>query len=341
MTDAAAPPPKWRPALWMIVFAAVVSVAVAPVVALYAIVFVEWFFAVDFRFHTIWDAGLVLVVTVLFALVLAFVASRVLLRPVLRMIERTGEIERGEAGAFQPLPHYGTREMALLAERFTRLARRLSERNEDLVLFSRHLTHELKSPLTSIRGAVELMEDAPDMGAKDRVRFLANVAADAERLDRLANALRELASAELRAGEGSVSAAEAAALACDHVEGLKASVEGDADLPVSAENAAIVFAQLAGNARENGASLLRVKARDGLVLVGDDGAAIPEGNHDRVLEPFFTTRREGGGTGLGLSIAAAVLQRHGANLATVDDPAAIADGWKFAISWPAGRERPR
>ena len=336
---------KWRPALWMIIFGAVLAVAFAPLVALYTIRGIENAFDVDFRFHTVWDAGLLLVITVLVGLVLAYVASRTLLDPITRLIARTGEIERAqlEGGwdtAFRPLDHYGTREFAVLGDRFGRLARRLSQRNADLVLFSRHLTHELKSPLTGIRGAVELLRDEPDMDAATRDRFLANIAGDAERLGLLADGLRALATAELGTEEGAVDVRGAASAAVASVEGLALAMEGETTLPLGPRNAAIVMEQLAGNAREHGAATLTLAARPGRLLVGDDGAAIPAGDRDRLMEPFFTTKREAGGTGLGLSIAAGVLARHDARLAVSDEP-----GWKFAISWEArsqaGREPPR
>ena len=322
------PPRKWRPALWMVIFGAVLTVAFAPLAGLYLILAIERTFGVDFQFHTIWDAGPVLVITVIVGLVLSYLASRLLLRPVMRLIERTGRIEQGEADAFAPLPRYGTREMALLGERFGRLASRLSQRNEDLVLFSRHLGHELKSPLTAIRGAVELMLDDPDMDAGQRQRFLRNIAGDAERLGLLADGLRELATAELRTEEGRVSVGDAACTAVAGVDGLDLSLEGDAALPLAPRNAAIVFEQLAGNAREHGATTFSVKAREGLILIGDDGAPIPEGDRERLFEPFFTTKRDSGGTGLGLSIAAGVLARHGASLSLTDEP-----DWKFALRW--------
>ena len=262
---------KWRPSLTFVVFGAVLAVALAPLVLLYAIEFVEDGFGVDFELRTIWDAGLILAATVALALVLAWLATRLLLAPVLRLIERTGEIEEGADDAFRPLAHLGTREMALLAERFGRLARRLSQRNDELVLFSRHLSHEFKSPLSGIRGAVELLRDEPDMDAKQRERFLANIDADAERLTLLADGLRALATAELRDEEGCTEAVEAARNACERIGGLTLDAEGHAALPLSRENAAIVLDQLARNAREHGAARFRVRAGEGTVLVGDDG----------------------------------------------------------------------
>ena len=316
---------KWRPALWMVIFGAVLAVAFSPLASLYAIRAIENTFGVDFRFHTVWDAGAVLIITVLIGLVLAYVASRTLLGPIARLIERTAEIERGDARAFRSLDHYGTREFALLGERFGRLARRLSRRNEHLVLFSRHLSHELKSPLTAIRGAVELLRDEPDMDPVQRARFLGNVIADTERLAALATRLRELAQADLASGHGECDLRAAAGEVVAGIDGLSLEMAGEATLPMPAEAAGIVLRQLAANARENGAGVLRLRVDGAAVLVGDDGAPIPEGNRARLFEPFFTTRRDAGGTGLGLPIAAGMAASHGMALEAGEGD------WKFRL----------
>ena len=324
---------KWRPPLWMVIFGAVLTVALSPLVGLYIVLAIETWFAVDFRFHTIWDAGPVLAFTVLVGLALAWLALRLLLGPVRALIARTAEIERGAAGGFAPLAHYGTRELALLGERFLRLSRRLSQRNEDLVLFSRHLSHELKSPLTAIRGAVELLRDEPDMDAAQRDRFLLNIAADAERMGALADGLRTLARAELLADEGSADL-RTVVTAIMTEEGLALSMDGDVRLDLSERSARIVFQQLATNAREQGAGTFVVRIEGDGILVGDDGPSIPIGDRGRILEPFFTTRRDRGGTGLGLAIASAVLVRHGARL-RIADPG---EAHKFEIRLGRSRE---
>ena len=61
--------------------------------------------------------------------------------------------------AFRPLAHYGTREFAQLSHSFLDMAEQLARRSDYIATFSAHLTHELKSPLTSIKGAAELLLD--------------------------------------------------------------------------------------------------------------------------------------------------------------------------------------
>jgi signal transduction histidine kinase len=50
------------------------------------------------------------------------------------------------------------------------------------------------------------------------------------------------------------------------------------------------------------------------IMVSDDGSGIAAGVHDRIMDPFFTTKPVGQGTGLGLSITYSIAERHGGTL---------------------------
>jgi signal transduction histidine kinase len=84
------------------------------------------------------------------------------------------------------------------------------------------------------------------------------------------------------------------------------------------EAAGIVFANLAENAAQHGASRLELVvaagARNATILVRDNGSGISEGNRERVFQPFFSTRREQGGTGMGLDIVRTMLGSYGGTI---------------------------
>lgn len=93
--------------------------------------------------------------------------------------------------------HHGTRELAMLSQGFLDMAERLYDRTDYIATFAAHVSHELKSPLSSIQGAAELLRDAADeMSERERQKFLDNVIADAQRLTALVERLRELARAD-------------------------------------------------------------------------------------------------------------------------------------------------
>ena len=187
----------------------------------------------------------------------------------------------------------------------------------------RRASHELKSPLTAIRGAAELLRDNDAdraMTKAQRLHFLDNIAADAVRLDALLQRLRELAQAEMPMTGGGASIASVMARLCQRFPALDISGKGDTETLIALpdEAAIIVFANLADNALQHGATLLEftvsADARTALILVRDDGSGISEANRDRIFQPFFSTRREEGGTGMGLGIVHAMLSSHGGTI---------------------------
>src|SRR5205823_710866 len=133
--------------------------------------------------------------------VIGLVFSRTITRPMYELIGRATRISRGDRDAFRPLKHYGTREFAQLSRSFLDMAEQLSRRSDYIATFSAHLTHELKSPLTSIKGATELLLESAhsEKGTLTRMEqknFLRNILGDAGRLEVMTQRLRELARAE-------------------------------------------------------------------------------------------------------------------------------------------------
>lgn len=270
-------------------------------------------------------------------LLIGWLFARTVSRPMHELIDRTRRIAAGEREAIRPLGHHGTREMALLGDAFLDMALKLQARSDALRSFATHVSHELKSPLTSIQGAAELLRDSGDeMSPEERRRFSQNIVADARRLAGLVRHLLELAQAEtVAAGDASASLDEALRLVVPP-KGLAISGERHgARLRMSAQNLAIVVGNFAENSRQHGASRLTIDARpaDGEVAVtfADDGEGIAPGDRDRVFDPFFTTRREEGGTGVGLSIVAALVKAHGGAVRVAEAPA----GACFELRLPA------
>ena len=118
-------------------------------------------------------------------LLIGFLFHRTITGPMRELVERTNLVGKGDRDALRPLRHHGTSEFALLSQSFLDMARRLNTRSSFISTFATHVSHELKSPLTSIKGAAELLRedvDAPDMDDADRRKFLDNIIADADRL---------------------------------------------------------------------------------------------------------------------------------------------------------------
>jgi len=274
---------------------------------------------------------------------IGFVFVRTIARPMRELVTKANEITAGRTDAIGPLKRHGTQELASLAESFMTMARRLSDRSDYLSGFANHVSHELKSPLTAIRGAAELLRDSEKgMSPEQRERFFSNLLSDIERISVLLDRLRELARADNPTLGGATSLAAVTQTLRQRFEHLDLMVEGESAPPVaiSAENADIVFGHLADNSIRHGATRLRVKAHEEagklIIDVADNGAGVSAGNRERIFDPFFTTRREEGGTGMGLGIVRALLRAHGGDIALGEST----EGAAFVLTLPLAQLTP-
>ncbi|MDV4180788.1 HAMP domain-containing sensor histidine kinase [Rhizobium brockwellii] len=326
---------KWRPALALVVYAVLLAVMALPVLI------VIWFRTVEASSHRMAPAEIIaLAFAFLLTLGVAYVLTRTITGPIDALIARTDEIARGGKAAIRPLESYGTREIALLSQSFLDLAGKLVDRTEYVRSFAAHVSHELKSPLTAIRGAAELLRDDDverPMTKAERLHFLDNIVADAVRLDALLQRLRELAQAESSVAEGRSSVADIISSLRERFPDLNISSWGDTEISIALpqEAAGVVFANLAENAVQHGATLLELRVsingRTALIFVRDDGSGISEANRQRIFQPFFSTRREQGGTGMGLGIVRAMLSSHGGKIRLLQTTGA---GTEFEITIP-------
>ena len=74
-----------------------------------------------------------------------------------------------------------------------------------------------------------------------------------------------------------------------------------------------------------------------LLEVIDEGAGIPPEHHDRLCDPFFTTKQASGGTGLGLAITSSLIQMHGGELSFISEPGG---GTRVVVSFPIASDEP-
>ena len=306
-----------RPALALIVGGTLLVVSALPVLGMGAVVVITrepGELAGSLRDNT----GLILVAVALVlgaTAIVGYALWRGIAGPVEALGERASRVmERG--ARFEPPEHYGTRELARLGDAFAATVHELQRRSRTIETFSTHLAHELKSPLTGIRGAAELLADADhDLSPERRARFLANIVDDADRMDALVRRLRELARADVIVAEGEARLADVISdLRASH-PALQIHVRGEHEaLPIPGEPLGMALHHLADNAVRHGARTLTLTAGSGGVTIENDGRPIASGDRARVLDPFFTTRRGEGGTGLGLSIASALVEQSGGTL---------------------------
>lgn len=276
------------------------------------------------------ELALALLLCVGVTVAVAYALSRAISKPVRDLMEAAAAITRGEPRRPFKARGFVPAELAALSESLDALTRQLTERAEYVAAFAAQAGHELKTPLTSIRGAVELLGE--DMSADERARFMRNIAADTERMERLVFRLLELARLEnptaAPAAERIDLRAWFGALAARHAPRLLLDVAPDtpATLEIAPEHLEGAVVNLVDNALRHGGAepvSVTVAPRTGggvTVSVRDRGPGISEKNRARLFERFFTTERGRGGTGLGLAIVAAVARARGGTVGVETRP---------------------
>ncbi|WP_425099443.1 sensor histidine kinase [Tropicibacter sp. S64] len=258
---------------------------------------------------------------------LGWLLVRLLLRPIHALQVYAAQVMAAPREGTAPPAHFGTKELHATAKSVMEMAEVLRDRESSLRSYSDHVTHEIKTPVSAIRAAVELLEDG-GLEAEDRV-LLAQIDGARRQIEEQLEALRRAARAREVRYPGRATVAEA--LAVMQTPGLPVVVNGDAVLPMAAEGLAVVLEQLTGNAARHGASRVTLRAGPGVLTVADDGPGISPGNRERIFEPFFTTRRGRDGTGMGLFIVRTLLRAHGADIVLIE----AAGGAVFEIRFAA------
>jgi len=278
-------------------------------------------------------------------LLIGLIFHRTITGPMRELIERTDLVGKGNRNALRPLRHHGTSEFARLSQSFLEMARRLNTRSSFISTFATHVSHELKSPLTSIQGAAELLRDdvdAPAMDDEDRRKFLDNIIADADRLTKISIRLRDFARAEnpVAVGVATLSGTIAGLRSAFAALDIRASGDLDTPMRISGENATIIFSNLTDNAVRHGSSALDISAmrQSNLLLVKviDNGEGVSPNNRAQIFDSFFTTRRDSGGTGMGLAIVLAMLDAHGGAIRLLESE----QGTAFELTIPVADDLP-
>ena len=287
-----------------------------------------------------------LAVSSLVAVVLAFFISRSIGKPLLAFARAAEAVAEGDLE--QRVPVSGPPEMRHAARAFNHMSvqvRATQRAQSDLLA---NISHDLRTPLTSIQGFSQAIIDGATHNARDAARI---IHLEAARLNRMVSGLLDLS----RLGEGipaeamrevdlslilervcerqQIQATEGGIeLRCENSGAL--NIRGDGDL---LEQAVV---NLVSNALQftpsGGCVNIRGERRGGAVriIVEDNGPGIPEEQRERIFERFYQidhARGPGRGAGLGLSIVQQIAQAHGGSVMT---EAREGGGARFIVELP-------
>ncbi len=273
----------------------------------------------------IWRRKLYLPVSVSLVITLGLVIALTLSisRPLTRLRERAEAVAAGREVAMPSAGRLAPLEIHALTNSIDEMRGQLESRAEYIREFAANAAHELKTPLTSLRGASELLlEDGESMTQAQRQRFLSNIHSDAVRMDALVGRILQLARIEstrparepielepfLKATQERYRRREAE-LVLDY-RSARSTIE------MAPEQLESLVSNLVDNAVRHGEGRpVRIEVQDGdgalWLRVINEGAQLPEGHLERVFERFYSTERGRGGTGLGLAMVKAIAEAHG------------------------------
>ncbi len=223
-------------------------------------------------------------------------------------------------------------EVGALAAAVDDMIAQLESSEEERKILITSVGHDLRTPLASLRAAIEAVEDgvAPDPAA-----YLSGMAKDVEHLGRLVEDLFAYARIESGRYEPTIEAVDLRELADETVEvcspiadarGVALTVATDVAGSVDVDPAGMgrVLRNLVDNAVRHTPTggAVRIEVFDRGFRVVDDGEGFPSEFRDRAFDRFSRadSARSGGGAGLGLAIARGIVEAHGGRIAIEDGP---------------------
>jgi signal transduction histidine kinase len=290
------------------------------------------------------------IAALLLSLLLAFLLTRWISRPLQEVIAAARSVP---AGVARPLTLRGPREVQELTRSFNDMAARVRSSQESQRDFIANVSHELKTPLTSVQGFAQALMDGTAEAPEARRQAAAVIYDEAGRMHRMVLDLLDLARLDAGTADLKRAPVDLAALLRNVAEKFTpqaraASVEirvVAAGLPAitgDGDRLAQVFTNLVDNALKytpaGGEITLRAASSiPGVrVEVADTGSGIPAEAMARIFDRFYQAdpSRQGGrkhGTGLGLAIAREIVQAHGG---TISVRSSQGQGSTFTVSLP-------
>lgn len=280
--------------------------------------------------------------------------TRVILRPLDRMVRTAEAIARGDLDRRMRLPS-GRNEVARLGSAFDHMVDRLAATLQAQRRFVADASHELRTPLTSLEGLSEMLLIGADRGDSSATQRMArSIHGELGRMARLVSDLLTLSRLDSAAPTTHVSvdvsklldevAAQVTAIAEARQIRLEVAHDGPVVVRGDPDRLKQVVLNLVDNALRYTPPEGRVRlsvshdAAGGLarIEVEDTGQGIPAEDLPHIFDRFYrgdpSRARASGNTGLGLAIVRAIVQAHGG---TIEVASTLGEGTRFRVALPA------
>ena len=283
------------------------------------------------------------------ALIVALFLSRLLTNPITAVSRTMRKMGKGDLSVRVPVR--GSGELRELAENYNTMAAQLERLDKTRNQFVSNASHELKTPLATMKILLESMIYQPDMPAEVRADFMKDMNHEIDRLTGIVTELLVLSRMDSRddMNRSSVNMSELTEetirmlmpVAEQNRQKLSGDVQDDLFLYGDRSKLSQILYNLMDNAikytPEEGTIHVSLLEENGDIVwrVKDNGIGIPADDQDHIFERFYRVDkargRETGGTGLGLSIVKQMVKMHDGTISVHSEPG---KGSEFTVAFP-------
>ncbi|OXM84220.1 HAMP domain-containing sensor histidine kinase [Paenibacillus rigui] len=259
--------------------------------------------------------------------IMTFLLSRFIVNPITKLAEATLEMSTGNFNVQVPIRR--SDELGLLAQSFNHMAGELRQLEQMRQDFISNVSHEIQSPLTSIRGFSEALKE-PAMNHKERLHYLEIIETESERLSRMVDNLLRLTSLESGQQPNPAELFDLdeelrKVVIVNHLLLMQKEIEYDLFLPKTKiignkDQLFQIWTNLIHNSikytPKGGYMYIKIKKDGNYVRIRftDTGVGIPPEDQAHIFERFYkvdkSRDRSVGGNGLGLAIVKKIVEIH-------------------------------
>lgn len=294
---------------------------------------------------------IILIVVILLILLIGSLLSGVLVKPLLRITDSIDEITEGYLEEDISVPDY--LETELITDAFNRMMKRIRTMDESREEFVSNVSHELKTPLASMKVLADALNSQPDIPVEQYREFMQDISQEIDRENSIITDLLSLVKLDRRSEDLNIETTNINELLEMLIKRLKpiADLKNvrlilDSFRPVNAEIDQTKIALALSNIIENAIKYnkpeggwirisLNADQKYCYVTIADSGIGIPEEAQDHIFERFYRVdkshSREIGGTGLGLAITRNAIVMHRGAIRVYSKPG---EGTTFSVRLP-------
>ena len=293
---------------------------------------------------------LILAIIIVLSIFFAYIMSTVLVKPLARVTKSIEDLTDGYQNDEISVPDYT--ETELITDAFNKMLSRMKTLDESRSEFVSNVSHELKTPMTSMKVLADSLVGQEGVPEELYQEFMRDITAEIDRENRIITDLLSLVKMDKKTADLSIQHMDINHLLEEILKRLRPIADKrsidlilDSFRPVEADVDEIKFTSAISNLVENA---IKYNVDDGwvrvsidadhkyfYVTVADSGMGIPEESLDRIFERFYRVdkshSREIGGTGLGLAIARSAVVMHRGAIKVFSQPG---EGTTFTMRIP-------